>query len=105
MATTAEEREIIRRILDHEANGTTDTLPQVMDNPVTHYTDPEQLRQEVAVLFCNYPLAIAHRSEVAEPGDFVTHDERLCLKDLIDRTLNVGFDGLILRNQIDKRNW
>ncbi len=75
MATTAEEREIIRRILDHEANGTTDTLPQVMDNPVTHYTDPEQLRQEVDVLFRNFPLAIAHRSEVAKPGDFVTHDD------------------------------
>jgi len=75
MGTTAEEREIIRRILDHEANGTTDTLPSVMDNPTTHYTDPEQLRQEIDVLFRNFPLAIAHRSELAEPGDFVTHDD------------------------------
>lgn len=75
MATTAEERSIIRRILDHEANGTTDTLPAVMDNPINHYTDPEQLRQEIDVLFRNFPLAIAHRSELAEPGDFVTHDD------------------------------
>lgn len=75
MGTTAEERSIIRRILDHEANGTTDMLPSVMDNPITHYTDPEQLRQEIDVLFRNFPLAIAHRSELAEPGDFVTHDD------------------------------
>lgn len=75
MGTTAEERAIIRRILDHEANGTTDTLPTVMDNPITHYTDPEQLRQEIDVLFRNFPLAIAHRSELAAPGDFVTHDD------------------------------
>ncbi len=75
MATTSEEREIIRRILDHEANGTTDMLPAVMDNPINHYTDPEQLRQEVDVLFRNFPLVVAHRSELAEPGDFVTHDD------------------------------
>ena len=75
MATTAEERDIIRRILDHEANGTTDTLPAVMDNPIGHYTDPDQLRQEIDVLFRQFPLAIAHTSELAEPGDFVTHDD------------------------------
>ena len=75
MPISTEERDIIRRILDLSDRDTTDMLPEVMVNPVTKYTDPQQLQQEIDVLFRNFPIAVAHRSEVAEPGDFVTHDD------------------------------
>lgn len=75
MGATAEERDIIRQILDLTERKTTHMLPEVMHNPVTKYTDPDQLRREVEVLFREFPLAIAHRSDLAEPGDFLTHDD------------------------------
>ena len=43
MAISAEEREIIREILDLHERRTTHTLPEVMDNPVANYTDPARL--------------------------------------------------------------
>ena len=75
MAISAEEREIIREILDLHERRTTHTLPEVMDNPVANYTDPARLEREVEVLFREFPIVLAHVSELAEPGDFVTHDE------------------------------
>ncbi len=75
MPTTSEEREIIRKILDLTERGTTDMLPDVMRNPVSKYTDPEQLRQEIDVLFREFPIVVAHASELANVGDFVTHDD------------------------------
>ncbi len=75
MPTTSEEREIIRQILELTEQNTTHMLDDVMRNPVTKYTDPEQLRQEIDILFRNFPIVIAHASELANLGDFVTHDE------------------------------
>ena len=75
MTISTEERDIIARILDHSANGTTDMLPDVMPNPVTRYTDPAQLDAEMKTLFRNFPIIIAHSSEIAEPGDFMTNED------------------------------
>ncbi len=75
MAVTDEERDIIHQILELHAGETTHMLPEVMDNPVTKYTDPEQLRQEIDILFRNFPIVVAHVSELAEVGDFLTHDD------------------------------
>jgi len=75
MGTSAEERGIIREILDLAERGTTHLLPDVMENPVSKYTDPGQLRREIDVLFREFPLILGHTSDVAEPGDFMTHDE------------------------------
>lgn len=72
---SAEERDIIRRILDLHERGTTDMLPAVTENPVSRYTDPEQLRQEIDILFRQFPIVVAHTSELAEVGDFVIHDD------------------------------
>ena len=72
MAISAEEREIIREILDLHERRTTHTLPEVMDNPVANYTDPARLEREVEVLFREFPIVLAHVSELAEPGDFET---------------------------------
>lgn len=75
MATTDEERDIIRQILDLTERNTTQQLDGVMANPVTNYTDPARFEREVAVLFRQFPLVIAHASDLASAGDFITHDE------------------------------
>ena len=75
MGTSSEEREIIRHLLDLTEQNSTQMLPDVAVNPVSNYTDPAKLEQEIDVLFRTFPIAIAHRSQLAEPGDFVTHDD------------------------------
>ena len=75
MATTTEEREIIAEILNHAEQRTTHMLPEIMENPVSKYTDPAQLDKEINTLFREFPLVIAHVSELEEPGSFLTHDD------------------------------
>lgn len=75
MTISSEERDIIRRLLDLTEQKSTQMLPDVGVNPVSNYTDPAKLQQEIDVLFRTFPIAIAHRSQLAEPGDFLTHDD------------------------------
>jgi len=75
MKISSEEHGIIQNILGHVAGQTTDMLSEVMNNPVAKYTDPAQLEAEINTLFRDFPLIIAHRSELAAPGDLVTHDD------------------------------
>lgn len=75
MAVTAEERQIIEEILELAANKTTHMLPEVMENPISKYTCPDQYKQEKDVLFRNFPLILGHVSDLAEPGDYFTHDD------------------------------
>lgn len=65
---------LIRRTLDHLADGTTDMLPAGHVRPVTFYTDEAQFARERANLFRRLPVAIGYSADVAKPGDFVTHD-------------------------------
>ena len=62
MGPTGQEREIIRRIFDFDEHGTTQMFDDVMENPVSKYTDPDHLQREIEVLFRQFPIAIAHRS-------------------------------------------
>ncbi len=75
MPISTEERDIIRQILDWSEQKSTHMLPDVMENPVSKYTDPAQLQQEIDILFRNFPIIVAHSSELAEVGDFCTHDD------------------------------
>lgn len=74
MTITAEERGIIEEILEIADRGKPHLLSDVMNNPVSNYNDPAQLRREVDVLFRNFPIIIAHASDLAEPGNFLTQD-------------------------------
>lgn len=74
MPISAQERSIIEQTLAHAEAGTTNMLPDLMHAPVTRYTDPQQLQQEINTLFRNFPIIVAHSSDLAEPGDFMTHD-------------------------------
>lgn len=75
MTISTEEHKIITEILEHSAAGTTHMLSDVMHNPVSNYTDPNQLKQETDILFRNFPIILAHVSELAEPGDFLVNDD------------------------------
>lgn len=75
MKISAEEREIIEQTLEHSAAGTTHTLPEVMYNPTSNYVSAEKLKQEIDILFRNFPIILAHASELSQPGDFLVNDD------------------------------
>lgn len=65
---------LVRRILAHLDARTTDTGAGPHREPVASYVDPVRHAREVGELFSELPLAIAHSSQLARPGDFLTHD-------------------------------
>lgn len=75
MTVSNEERKIIREVLELTEQKTTHMLPEVMVNPTEKYTSTEQYQKEVEVLFRKFPLIVGHVSDLAEPGDFLTHNE------------------------------
>ena len=75
MTISIEETNIIEAILKHCDDGTTDMQPELMRNPVTTYTDPDLLAQEVDVLFRKFPIILGHASKLPEPATYFTNDE------------------------------
>ncbi len=65
---------LIRRVLAHLEQRTTDTGPAPSAIPVAAYTDEARHERERARLFRDLPLAIGHASQLPSPGDFFTHD-------------------------------
>jgi phenylpropionate dioxygenase-like ring-hydroxylating dioxygenase large terminal subunit len=65
---------LIRRVLDHLADGTTDMAPAGHTRPVSFYIDEGQFARERAALFRRQPLGLGYSAQVAKPGDFFTHD-------------------------------
>ena len=65
---------LIRRTLDHLADGSTDMQPAGHARAVSFYTDAAQFARERATLFRRFPVAIGFGAQLAKPGDFVTHD-------------------------------
>ncbi len=74
MAISEEERCIIADILELAENRTTHMVPDLMKNPVSNYNGSEKLEDEINVLFRNFPIIIGHRSDLAEPGNFLAQD-------------------------------
>lgn len=66
--------ELVRRVLAHVDARTTDRDEAPSFRSVASYTDPARHEREVEALFRGMPVAIAHRSSLSAPGDFVTHD-------------------------------
>lgn len=66
--------ELVRRVLAHVDARTTDREAAPSTRSIASYTDPARFEREVEALFRGLPVAIAHRSSLAAPGDFVTHD-------------------------------
>jgi len=66
--------ELMSRVLQHLANGSTDVAPDVQRNLVSSYASADRLAQEEAVLFRNYPLVMAMSCQLPNPGDRLTND-------------------------------
>ncbi|HWO26320.1 MAG TPA: SRPBCC family protein [Kofleriaceae bacterium] len=65
---------LVRRVLAHLEQRTTDAEAAPSTVPVAAYADPARLERERARLFRDLPLAIGHASQLPAPGDFITHD-------------------------------
>ena len=75
MSISIEEVEIVKTILKHTEDGTTDMQPDLMRNPVTIYTDPDVLTKEIDVLFRKFPIIIGHSEQLDGPASYFTNDE------------------------------
>lgn len=65
---------LAKRALAHVAARTTDADSGPTTVAVATYLDDEQLAREQERIFRALPMAVAHVSTLASPGDFVTHD-------------------------------
>jgi phenylpropionate dioxygenase-like ring-hydroxylating dioxygenase large terminal subunit len=75
MKISSEETRITDAILQHCKDGTTDMQPELMRNPVTTYTDPAILAQEVETLFRKFPIIMGHVSQLPEAATYFTNDD------------------------------
>src|SRR5690606_12981748 len=67
--------QLLERLLAHLEAGTTDMAPSDVVVPGADYCSPERFQREQQRLFRRLPLVLAHASEVAKPGDFLTRDD------------------------------
>lgn len=65
--------ELIHRVLEHLRAGTTHMVEEESQLPVAPYLQPERFEAERR-LFRKLPLIVGHVSQLAEPGDYFTHD-------------------------------
>lgn len=65
---------LIRRLLQHVENGTTDLEVQPEDFSRRIYASPSRIAEERQTLFRRFPLVVGFSSHIKEPGDFLTHD-------------------------------
>ncbi len=75
MKNSTEEQNIIKTVLEYCDTGRTHMEPEVMLNPVSNYTDPERLNQEIETLFRKFPIIVGHVEQLREPGQYFTHDD------------------------------
>ena len=72
---STEESKIIEEVLGYCASGGTHLQPDVMFNPVEHYTSASQLDKEMRVLFRDFPIIVAHSSQLDSAGQYITHND------------------------------
>src|SRR5262245_17167793 len=63
--------EVVEAMVTHLRNDTTDMADHDIHVPVDHFVNPQRAHAEIA-LMKTLPLAVAHCSELPEPGDFIT---------------------------------
>jgi phenylpropionate dioxygenase-like ring-hydroxylating dioxygenase large terminal subunit len=62
------------RLLTMVRSNTRDDAPGLSHAPVEEYFNPRRYHLEVELFFRRYPMVVAFSSQLAKPGDFVTHD-------------------------------
>lgn len=75
MKPSTEEINIIHTVLEFDETGTTQLEPDVMLNPVSHYTDPNQLQTEIDILFRQFPIIVGHTTQLQDAGQYITHND------------------------------
>jgi phenylpropionate dioxygenase-like ring-hydroxylating dioxygenase large terminal subunit len=66
--------QLMRRVLAHIAQGTTDVAPDIARNTSDSYASEQRLAQEESILFQNHPLIMAMSCQMPNRGDFLTND-------------------------------
>jgi nitrite reductase/ring-hydroxylating ferredoxin subunit len=64
------EHSLVRRLLDHIEQGSTDLADHVLEIPTDTYTSREHFDHEVDVLFRGHPLVLCLSGALAQPGSF-----------------------------------
>jgi choline monooxygenase len=68
------EHGLVRRLLDHVENGTTDLADAVLEVPADTYTSPDRLAAEIDTLFLGHPLVLCLSGALPRPGSYRTVD-------------------------------
>lgn len=66
--------DLMRRLVVHHQNGTTDLAEEQWLEPADNYGDPEVFRREVQRVHRRIPMPLALSRELAEPGDYKAID-------------------------------
>lgn len=74
MDREALEHGLVRRLLDHIEEGTTDLADSLLEIPADRYTSPERLAEEQQVLFLGEPLVLCLSGALPGPGSYRTVD-------------------------------
>jgi phenylpropionate dioxygenase-like ring-hydroxylating dioxygenase large terminal subunit len=72
MTTSLPRQDRIRRALELLRNETTDKFDDIVDFAPEEFTDPQLAKQERDQVFGRVPSIVAHSSELAKAGDFMT---------------------------------
>ena len=70
--TPTENHQILKRMLKHLSDGTTDLAPQSMVVPAEEFLCPERFQKEREQLFLNTPQVIAFSGELPGPNTYLT---------------------------------
>lgn len=65
--------QLIQRMQALVANNTSELMDQEHFRPMSDYADAELFRKE-QVIMRQHPMVLAYSSEIAKPGDFITHE-------------------------------
>lgn len=68
------QRQLVKRILTHVEQRSTDLAPVEREYPVRGYLDTGLFDREISLVHTRRPILVAHVSQLAEPGDFVTDE-------------------------------
>jgi phenylpropionate dioxygenase-like ring-hydroxylating dioxygenase large terminal subunit len=68
------EHSLVRRLLDHVDQGTTDLADALLEVRADSYTSPDRLAEEIDVLFLGHPLVLCLSGALPGPGSYVTVD-------------------------------
>lgn len=63
---------LTRKLFRHIEGGTTDMMAGLTTFDASQYIDPEVAKLEKARVFAACPIAVAHASQLPQPGDFLT---------------------------------